>query len=150
MKALALVEAVALDDWNKLVTNSRLESWREVLAAVLTYTNQEIKYQLAGQLGDRLQAQGSRESFVQAIQCYLVAGDLDKLVSAWMRLNTNQEKNNPGDLQELVELAVLSRAAVTRRGLAQVSTPGGELSSALAKYASLLASQVRTNQASVL
>ena len=136
---------MALDDWTKLVTNCRLDSWREVLAAVLTYTNHETKYQLAGQLGDRLQAQGDRESFVQAIQCYLVAGDLDKLVAAWMRLNSSQEKNNPSHLQELVELAVLSRAAVTRRGLAQVSTPGGELSSALAKYASLLASQVTSN-----
>ena len=138
-ESVALVEAVALDDWSKLVTNARLESWREVLAAVLTYTDQHTKYVLAGQLGDRLMSLGDHS--VQALLCYLVAGDLDKLVMVWMKLDKTGLGDSPGSLQELVELAVLSRAAVSRRGLAQVSSPGGELSAALAQYASLLASQ---------
>ena len=55
-ESLALLEAVALEDWQKLVTNCDLESWREVLAAVLTYTDANTKYALAGQLGARLAA----------------------------------------------------------------------------------------------
>ena len=134
---LALVEAVALDGWEKLVTNCDLSSWREVLAAVLTYTDTASKHLLAGRLGDRLA--GEQESLVSALQCYLVSGDLDKIVSSWLELTGGER--SPASLQELVELAVVSRAAVSRRGLNSSSQPGGQLSSALGQYASLLASQ---------
>ena len=137
-ESLALLEAVALEDWQKLVTNCDLESWREVLAAVLTYTDANTKYALAGQLGARLAARGGAESLVEAMQCYLVAGDLDSLVSTWLQLGSD---NSTSSLQDLVELAVVSRAAVSHRGLSRVSAPGGELSAALGKYATLLAGQ---------
>ena len=137
---LALVEAVALDGWEKLVTNCDLSSWREVLAAVLTYTDVSRKHVLAGRLGDRLAEGKEKERMVSALQCYLVAGDLDKIVSSWLDL-TGTADPSPSDLQELVELAVVSRAAVARRGLTSSSCPGGQLSSALGQYASLLASQ---------
>jgi len=139
-ESLALLEAVAMDDWTKLVENSNLDSWKEVLAAVLTYTDQNTKYSLAGKLGDRLASQPGSDSLVFAIQCYLVAGDLDKLVSTWLKFN-NSDNSNPKSLQDLVELAVVSRAAVSTRGLARVSSPGGELSVAMGKYATLLAGQ---------
>ena len=97
-ESLALLEAVATDDWTKLVENSNLDSWKEVLAAVLTYTDQNTKYSLAGKLGDRLASQPGSDSLVFAIQCYLVAGDLDKLVSTWLKFN-NSDNSNPKSLQ---------------------------------------------------
>ena len=97
-ESLALLEAVAMDDWTKLVENSNLDSWKEVLAAVLTYTDQNTKYSLAGKLGDRLASQPGSDSLVLAIQCYLVAGDLDKLVSTWLKFN-NSDNSNPKSLQ---------------------------------------------------
>ena len=140
-ESLALVEAVALDDWQKLVANCGLDSWREVMAAVLTYTDLNTKYVLAGRLGDRLVQGGTTDTLVSAVLCYLVAGDLDKLVINWLQLQKQGDKSDPKSLQDLVEMAVISRAAVTTRGLTRVSAPGGELSSALGKYASLLAGQ---------
>ena len=137
---LALVEAVALNGWEKLVSNCDLSSWREVLAAVLTYTDTSSKHVLAGRLGDRLADGKEREKLVSALQCYLVAGQLDKIVSSWLQLTAGGELS-PAALQELVELAMVCRASVTRRGLTSSSAPGGQLSSALGQYASLLASQ---------
>ena len=137
-ESLALLEAVAMEDWQKLVNNCDLNSWKEVLAAVLTYTDVNTKYALAGQLGGRLAARGGVENMVEAMQCYLVAGDLDSLVSTWIQLGSD---DTTASLQDLVELAVVSRAAVSQRGLARVSAPGGDLSAALGKYATLLAGQ---------
>ena len=132
--SLALLEAVAMEDWQKLVANCRLDSWREVLAAVLTYTDPGTKYKLAGQLAARLAG-------AEALQCHLVAGDLDSVVAAWLQLRDAATAEDTAALQDLVELATVARAAVTRRGLVTASAPGGELSAALGKYASLLASQ---------
>ena len=40
---VALIEAVAMGSWDKLVEHCVLESWREVLAALVTYTDSGTK-----------------------------------------------------------------------------------------------------------
>jgi len=136
--SIALIEAVSLGSWEKLVENCNLDCWREVLAALVTYTDANTKQQLSGRLAARLSA-GSGENVVSGLLCYLVAGDLDQVVSGWLTLVG--QADSPASLQELVEVVVMARAAVRTRGIGLTNLPGGQLSTALAQYASLLASQ---------
>jgi len=136
--SVALIEAVSMGSWEKLVGHCSLESWKEVLAALVTYTDSNTKQVLAGRLADRLASAGGDEG-VNGLLCYMVAGDLEKVVTSWLKV-VGQEVT-PACLQELVEVVVMSRAAVQTRGLASISLPGGQLSAALAQYASLLAGQ---------
>jgi len=138
VSSVALVEAVAMGSWEKLVEHCGLDSWREVLAALVTYTDSNTKQVLSGRLADRLSADGG-ENVVNGLLCYMVAGDLEKVVTSW--LGVVGQVGSPASLQELVEVVVLARAAVQTRGMASVSLPGGQLSAALAQYASLLAGQ---------
>jgi len=128
---LALVEAVAMQGWDKLVQHCSLVSWREVLAALLTYTDSAARPGLAGRLADRLTGAGQ---LVEGVLCHLVAGSLDRVAACWPGLAP------AAPLQDLVEVAVLARAAVEARGLPSVG-PSGELAAALAQYAGLLAGQ---------
>merc|ERR550519_1701067 len=136
--SVALLEAVSMGSWDKLVDNCGLDSWKEVLAALVTYSDSATKQVLAGKLADRLTAAGG-ENKVNGLLCYMAAGDLEKLVSSW--LGVVGEVGSPTSLQELVEVLVLARAAVQTRGLNSSSLPGGQLSAALAQYAALLAGQ---------
>ena len=43
VSSVALVEAVAMGSWEKLVEHCGLDSWREVLAALVTYTDSATK-----------------------------------------------------------------------------------------------------------
>jgi len=138
VSSVALIEAVAMGSWDKLVEHCGLDSWREVLAALVTYTDTDTKQALAGCLADRLAAAGG-ENVVNGLLCYMVAGDLEKVVSSW--LGVVGEVGTPASLQELVEVVVLARAAVQTRGMTGVGLPGGQLSAALAQYATLLAGQ---------
>jgi len=138
VSSVALIEAVAMGSWDKMVQHCDLDSWREVLAALVTYTDTNTKQALAGCLADRLAAAGG-ENVVNGLLCYMVAGDLEKVVSCW--LGVVGEVGSPASLQELVEVVVIARAAVQTRGMAGTGLPGGQLSAALAQYATLLAGQ---------
>jgi len=138
VSSVALIEAVAMGSWAKVVEHCVLSSWREVLAALVTYTDTETKQTLSGCLADRLAAAGG-ENVVSGLLCYMVAGDLEKVVSCWLKVVG--EVGSPASLQELVEVVVLARAAVQTRGMAGSGLPGGQLSAALAQYATLLAGQ---------
>lgn len=136
-EGLALIEAVSMHSWSRLVENCAVDSWKEALAALLTYTQPGDRESLAGNLADRLSSIGRHS---EAMLCYTVAGDMDRVVESWMSVE-------PGDLaqgkelQQLVEVVVMVRAAVQARGLAAQARPGGKVSEALARYASLLAAQ---------
>merc|ERR1711892_592540 len=138
VSSVALIEAVAMGSWDKLVEHCGLDSWREVLAALVTYTDSATKQTLSVRLADRLAAAGG-ENVVNGLLCYMVAGDLEKVVTSW--LGVVGQVGSPASLQELVEVVVLARAAVQTRGMVSASLPGGQLSAALAQYASLLAGQ---------
>jgi len=136
--SVALIEAVSMGSWEKLAEHCSLESWKEVLAALVTYTDSATKQALSSKLGERLSAAGG-ENVINGLLCYLVAGDLEKIVTLWLEIVGNS--NSPSSLQELVEIVAFARAAIQHRGLTSSSLPGGHLSAALAQYATLLASQ---------
>jgi protein transport protein SEC31 len=77
----ALVEAVTMDSWVRLVQNCAVDSWKEALAALLTYTQLGDRESLAGGLAERLAAVG-RDS--EAMLCYTVAWDMDRVVESWL------------------------------------------------------------------
>jgi len=139
--AAALVEAVSMEGWQKLVNNSSLDSWREVLAALVTYTDTNTRQTLAARLADRLADCESTRS--EAMLCYVVAGNLDRVVDCWMQVEVGGDAvpTTAGTLQELVEVVVMVKAAVQARGLPVSSQPGERLSAALGSYAGLLAAQ---------
>ena len=43
VSSVALIEAVAMGSWDKMVQHCGLDSWREVLAALVTYTDSTTK-----------------------------------------------------------------------------------------------------------
>ena len=43
VSSVALIEAVAMGSWDKMVQHCGLDSWREVLAALVTYTDTTTK-----------------------------------------------------------------------------------------------------------
>ena len=80
---LALLEAVTMHQWAKLVANCTLDSWREALGALLTYCAPGEREQLAAQLGDRLVGDGKQS---EALLCFIVAGEMDKAVESWLMM----------------------------------------------------------------
>ncbi len=44
------LQAVAHDSWEKLVTNADLESWKQVLCALVVYCQQDRRLKLAGMI----------------------------------------------------------------------------------------------------
>ena len=134
---LALVEAVTLGSWDRLVLHCSLDSWREALAAVLTYTGPGERERLSGQLAARL-ASGGREG--EALLVFTVAGDMDRVVDTWLGVEAG-DLAQAQELQHLVEVVVMVRAAVVARGLPATVSQGGRVQEALARYAGLLAAQ---------
>merc|ERR1719234_1328621 len=134
---LALLEAVTMHQWAKLVANCTLDCWREALAALLTYCAPGEREMLAAQLGDRLVVGGKQS---EALLCFTVAGEMDKAVESWLQMDGADMAKASG-LQSLVEVVVIVRAAVTARGLSAQAKSGGQVSQALARYAGLLAGQ---------
>jgi len=134
---LALLEAVTMHQWAKLVANCTLDSWREALGALLTYCAPGEREQLAAQLGDRLVGDGKQS---EALLCFIVAGEMDKAVESWLMMEGADLAKASG-LQSLVEVVVMVRAAVAARGLPIQARSDGQVSQALAKYAGLLAGQ---------
>ena len=134
---LALLEAVTMHQWSKLVANCTLDCWREALAALLTYCGPGEREMLAAQLGDRLVGGGKQS---EALLCFTVAGEMDKAVESWLQMEGADMAKAAG-LQSLVEVVVIVRAAVTARGLPAQAKSGGQVSQALARYAGLLAGQ---------
>ena len=43
VSSVTLIEAVAMGSWDKMVQHCGLDSWREVLAALVTYTDSTTK-----------------------------------------------------------------------------------------------------------
>ena len=134
---LALLEAVTMHQWSKLVANCTLDCWREALAALLTYCGPGEREMLAAQLGDRLVGEGKQS---EALLCFTVAGEMDKAVESWLQME-GADMSKAAGLQSLVEVVVIVRAAVTARGLPAQAKSGGQVSQALARYAGLLAGQ---------
>ena len=95
-----------------------MSPWRETLAALLTYCAVGEREDLANRycngcffyyynlllprLGQRLQAAGQGE---EAILAFCVAGEMDRLVEAWLEGQGGQGTASAAQLQQLLEVA---------------------------------------------
>ena len=73
--------------------------------------------------------------------CYVVAGDLDRVVNTWLEGRGVDSTATTAELQDLVEVVMMVRAAVEASGASTGLAAGGRLAASLSQYASLLAAQ---------
>ncbi|XP_077478111.1 protein transport protein Sec31A isoform X2 [Stigmatopora argus] len=138
-KITKLISAVVTKDWRDVLTTCDLRSWREALAAVMTYAKPDEFSPLCDLLGARLEASDEADLQAQACLCYICAGNVDKLVAC---CNASGQRHCPLVLQDLVEKVVVLRRAVEQtQRLIPNANFGVLLAEEMGRYASLLASQ---------
>uniref|UniRef100_A0A8C0V7M5 Protein transport protein Sec31A n=1 Tax=Cyanistes caeruleus TaxID=156563 RepID=A0A8C0V7M5_CYACU len=129
---------LSVQNWQDIVCTCDLQSWKEALAILLTYSKHEDYTQLCDMLGARLESEGDAALSSDACLCYISSGNVERLVECWVK---NHETSSPLALQDLIEkVMVLSRSVEILRGTAGPA-PGPVLAERITQYASLLASQ---------
>ncbi|KAM6390740.1 LOW QUALITY PROTEIN: protein transport protein Sec31B [Pluvialis apricaria] len=137
-KLSLLLSSVVQQNWQDIVCTCDLQSWKEALAILLTYSKHEDYTQLCDMLGARLESEGDAALSNDACLCYISSGNVERLVECWVK---NHETSSPLALQDLIEkVMVLSRSIEMLRGTAGPA-PGPVLAERITQYASLLASQ---------
>ncbi|KFU97565.1 PREDICTED: protein transport protein Sec31B isoform X2 [Pterocles gutturalis] len=137
-KLSQLLSSIVQQKWQDIVCTCDLQSWKEALAILLTYSKHEDYTQLCDMLGARLESEGDAALSNDACLCYISSGNVERLVECWVK---NHETSSPLALQDLIEkVMVLSRSTEMLRGTAGPA-PGPVLAERIAQYASLLASQ---------
>ncbi|XP_014736032.1 PREDICTED: protein transport protein Sec31A isoform X3 [Sturnus vulgaris] len=137
-KITRLITAVVTKNWKEIVESCDLQNWREALAAVLTYARPEEFTALCDLLGSRLENEGDSILQTQACLCYICAGNVDKLVACWTKV---QDGNSPLSLQDLIEKVVILRKAVQLTQAVDPNAMGALLAEKMSQYANLLAAQ---------
>ncbi|NXS70117.1 SC31B protein, partial [Pandion haliaetus] len=137
-KLSLLLSSIVQQNWQDIVCTCDLQSWKEALAILLTYSKHEDYTQLCDMLGARLELEGDAALSNDACLCYISSGNVERLVECWVK---NHETSSPLALQDLIEkVMVLSRSIEMLRGTAG-QVPGPALAEQITQYASLLASQ---------
>ncbi|NXY67077.1 SC31B protein, partial [Glareola pratincola] len=137
-KLSLLLSSIVQQNWQDIVCTCDLQSWKEALAILLTYSKHEDYTQLCDMLGARLESEGDAALSNDACLCYISSGNVERLVECWVK---NHETSSPLALQDLIEkVMVLSRSIEMLRGTAGPA-PGPVLAERITQYASLLASQ---------
>ncbi|KAM4781802.1 protein transport protein Sec31A isoform 10-T11 [Cyanocitta cristata] len=137
-KVTRLITAVVTKNWKEIVQSCDLQNWREALAAVLTYARPDEFTALCDLLGSRLENEGDSVLQTQACLCYICAGNVDKLVACWTKV---QDGNSPLSLQDLIEKVVILRKAVQLTQAVDPNAVGALLAEKMSQYANLLAAQ---------
>ncbi|NXO23113.1 SC31A protein, partial [Cisticola juncidis] len=137
-KITRLITAVVTKNWKEIVQSCDLQNWREALAAVLTYARPDEFAALCDLLGSRLENEGDSILQTQACLCYICAGNVDKLVACWTKV---QDGNSPLSLQDLIEKVVILRKAVQLTQAVDPNAMGALLAEKMSQYANLLAAQ---------
>ncbi|NXO81275.1 SC31A protein, partial [Sitta europaea] len=137
-KITRLITAVVTKNWKEIVESCDLQNWREALAAVLTYARPDEFTALCDLLGNRLENEGDSILQTQACLCYICAGNVDKLVACWTKV---QDGNSPLSLQDLIEKVVILRKAVQLTQAVDPNAMGALLAEKMSQYANLLAAQ---------
>uniref|UniRef100_A0A8C3UJK3 Protein transport protein Sec31A n=1 Tax=Catharus ustulatus TaxID=91951 RepID=A0A8C3UJK3_CATUS len=133
-----LLSSIVQQNWQDIVCMCDLQSWKEALAILLTYSKHEDYTQLCDMLGARLESEGDAALSNDACLCYISSGNVERLVECWVK---NHETSSPLALQDLIEkVMVLSRSIEMLRGIAGPA-PGPVLAERITQYANLLASQ---------
>ncbi|NWW86203.1 SC31B protein, partial [Rhynochetos jubatus] len=137
-KLSLLLSSIVQQNWQDIVCMCDLQSWKEALAILLTYSKHEDYTQLCDMLGARLESEGDAVLSNDACLCYISSGNVERLVECWVK---NHETSSPLALQDLIEkVMVLSRSIEMLRGTPGPA-PGPVLAERITQYASLLASQ---------
>uniref|UniRef100_A0A803YCA9 Protein transport protein Sec31A n=1 Tax=Meleagris gallopavo TaxID=9103 RepID=A0A803YCA9_MELGA len=89
-------------------------------------------------LGNRLESEGDSLLRTQACLCYICAGNVEKLVACWSKV---QDGNSPLSLQDLIEKVVILRKAVQLTQAVDPNAVGALLAEKMSQYANLLAAQ---------
>ncbi|XP_052539124.1 protein transport protein Sec31A isoform X20 [Tympanuchus pallidicinctus] len=137
-KITRLITAVVTKNWKEIVQSCDLQNWREALAAVLTYARPDEFAALCDLLGNRLESEGDSLLRTQACLCYICAGNVEKLVACWSKV---QDGNSPLSLQDLIEKVVILRKAVQLTQAVDTNAVGALLAEKMSQYANLLAAQ---------
>ncbi|XP_048159633.1 protein transport protein Sec31A isoform X12 [Corvus hawaiiensis] len=137
-KITRLITAVVTKNWKEIVQSCDLQNWREALAAVLTYARPDEFTALCDLLGSRLENEGDSVLQTQACLCYICAGNVDKLVACWTKV---QDGNSPLSLQDLIEKVVILCKAVQLTQAVDPNAVGALLAEKMSQYANLLAAQ---------
>ncbi|OXB84101.1 UNVERIFIED_CONTAM: hypothetical protein H355_012219 [Colinus virginianus] len=137
-KITRLITAVVTKNWKEIVQSCDLQNWREALAAVLTYARPDEFAALCDLLGNRLESEGDSLLRTQACLCYICAGNVEKLVACWSKV---QDGNSPLSLQDLIEKVVILRKAVQLTQAVDPNAVGALLAEKMSQYANVLAAQ---------
>ncbi|XP_077115274.1 protein transport protein Sec31B isoform X2 [Ranitomeya variabilis] len=137
-KITTLLSSVVQHKWKDVVLSCNLQSWKEALALLLTYSKPEEYAELCDVLGNRLESEGEGKMSSQACLCYISSGNVDRLTECWVR---SHETSTPLALQDLVEKAMVLRKSIELLRGSLLPPQGPVLAEKVAQYASLLASQ---------
>ncbi|XP_044152770.1 protein transport protein Sec31B isoform X3 [Bufo gargarizans] len=137
-KITTLLSSVVQHKWKDVVLGCNLQSWKEALALLLTYSKPEEYAELCDALGNRLESEGEGKLFSQACLCYISSGNVDRLTECWVQ---SHETSTPLALQDLVEKAMVLRKSIELLRGSALPPQGPVLAEKVAQYASLLASQ---------
>jgi len=140
-----VISALVSRDWLDFVNRCTVDSWREALVAALKHSERKV-VDICERLGDRLLSEcaSSVEFTRNAMLCYICAGSIDKLVTAWYQLK-RLEQQNPGykpnttELQDLAEVVMLMCKSLEQQGISV--DLAGRFAGFLTEYGGLLASQ---------
>ena len=83
----------------KIVSTCSLEDWKEALAGIITYTQDQDMSMLADHLGSRLESDSTQKNLLNACICYICSANLDNLVNCWQKLYDNKNLNSSDCLQ---------------------------------------------------
>ncbi|XP_010269720.1 PREDICTED: protein transport protein SEC31 homolog B-like [Nelumbo nucifera] len=131
---LKVVAAMVNNDLMTLVNTRPLSSWKETLALLCSFAQQEEWTLLCDTLASRLMVVGNT---LAATLCYICAGNIDKTVEIWSQSLKAEHEGKPRVdlLQDLMEKTIILALAT---GQKQFSA---SLSKLVENYAELLASQ---------
>lgn len=147
-----IISALVTHDWNEVVSQCSIDSWKEALVAALTHSQEQLPM-LCERIGERLQqdAKGDPTIAKNAILCYICSGSMERLVEAWSVVETsNQSTPTKGgtkskNIQDLVEVLMIMQKAGELQGKNVDAV--GKVADVLSKYAGLLAAQGSLNSA---
>lgn len=140
-----VISALVTRDWLDFVNRCTVDSWKEALVAALKHSERKV-VDICERLGDRLlnESTNNIELTRNAMLCYICAGSIDKLVTAWYQLKQLEQQNtnyklNTSELQELAEVVMLLTKSLEQQGIAV--DLAGRFAGFISEYSGLLASQ---------
>lgn len=131
---LKVVSALVNNDLSSLVKSRPLKSWKETLALICTFAQQDDWTLLYDTLGSRLLSVGE---ILPATLCFICAGNIDKTIEIWSRkLSDSHDGKSYFDLlQDLMEKTIVFALATRQKRFSK------SLCKLVEKYAEILASQ---------